>query len=81
MIIATPKNSNLTFKAPPDWNDAEGSCGDLPVLVQRTINGLSFTSAWHPTPAEMAKLQAGAPILLEVIGSQPPVSLTVGDVP
>lgn len=81
MIICKPNGSNLTLKAPPNWNDAEGSCGDLPVLVKQTINGLSFTSAWRPTPGEMAKLVAGAPILLEIIAAgHPPVSITVGDV-
>lgn len=42
----------------------------------------SMVTAWEPTPEELAKLNAGAPVLLRILGSgHPPVMLTVGDVP
>ena len=42
----------------------------------------AMESAWEPTPEELARLQAGAPIVLSVIGTaHPPVLLEVGAVP
>lgn len=39
-------------------------------------------SAWHPTPAELADIVNGAPILLYVVGTQhPPVAISVGVAP
>jgi hypothetical protein len=46
--------------------------GDVPVMV----------SAWHPTPKELAAINAGAPVHVCLIGSQhPPIQVSVGDVP
>jgi hypothetical protein len=40
----------------------------------------SMVTAWEPTPDELALLNAGAPVLLRVIGSaHPPVDVTVGE--
>lgn len=40
--------------------------------------GESFISAWLPTPDELAALNAGAPVYLEIRGSvHPPVSVGV----
>lgn len=42
----------------------------------------SMVTAWEPTPEEMAKLNAGAPVHLRILGSShPPVMLTVGEPP
>lgn len=42
----------------------------------------SMLTSWQPTPAELARLNAGAPVLLRVIGTgHPPVSLDVGAAP
>lgn len=39
-----------------------------------------MASAWEPTPAELAALNAGQPIYLWIWGTgHPPVMLTVGD--
>lgn len=41
-----------------------------------------MVSAWEPTPDEIAKIAAGAPVYLWVYGTgHPPVMLTVGEVP
>jgi len=42
----------------------------------------AMQTAWIPNQDELAKLQAGASIILTVVGSaHPPVMLGVGDVP
>lgn len=42
----------------------------------------SMMSLWEPTPEEVLKIAAGAPIKLLIIGSvHPPVWLAVGEVP
>lgn len=39
-------------------------------------------SSWTPTPAELARLNAGASIYLSILGTQhPPVMLSVGEQP
>lgn len=40
----------------------------------------TMTSAWFPDAAELARLVAGAPIYLEIMGTRhPPVLLSVGE--
>lgn len=43
----------------------------------------TMTSAWEPTPAELAALNAGANVHVVLLGvpSHPPISVTVGDPP
>jgi hypothetical protein len=42
----------------------------------------AMTTAWLPTPDELARLVAGAPIHLRLLGSaHPPVMITVGSAP
>lgn len=54
-------------------------------LVSDTVNGPttpSMLTAWEPTPAELERLNKGAPVLLRVLGTQhPPVGITVGEIP
>lgn len=61
---------------------AQGYLG-LALRDTATIDGNPvMVSAWEPTPAEIAKIVAGAPIYLWVYGTgHPPVMLTVGDQP
>lgn len=50
----------------------DGAGQQFPVMV----------SAWQPTPAELALLNAGASIHLGIVGAaHPPVLLTVGPAP
>lgn len=67
MLIGHIRNATCVLKGP------EG-VSDLPVLVQ---DG-AMVSAWLPTPAELALLNAGQPVYLWVWGEgHPPVSLSV----
>lgn len=61
--------------APKGWNpEADGDCHGLAV---RVVEDNVFQSAWEPTPAELAALNAGGLVVLNVVGGQPPVSLSV----
>jgi hypothetical protein len=61
--------------APQGWDEAaQGPCGRLHVRV--LPEGIC-ESAWEPTPDELAALNAGASIILGVVGGQPPVMLSV----
>jgi len=55
------------------------------VLLNDSVNGPetpAMQTAWFPTPDEMAAINAGAPIILTVLGSgHPPVMLGTGAVP
>lgn len=60
----------------------------LPVrdeLVNSTVTGPEtpvMTTAWFPTPDELAAINAGAPIHLRIVGTaHPPVMMGVGDAP
>lgn len=66
--------------APLGWKpDSDGDCGHLAIRTSgdpRHGNGWC-ESAWEPTPAELAQLNAGGSIILRVVGWQPPVALYV----
>ncbi|MCS0501565.1 hypothetical protein [Ancylobacter mangrovi] len=53
--------------------------------VHCTVNGPatpSMVTAWEPTPDEITRINAGAPVLLRVLGvTHPPVMIEVGEVP
>lgn len=57
----------------------EGTCGRLPIRVDRDEDGVRCLSAWKPTPEELAILTDGGYVVLHVVGWQPPVALTVTD--
>lgn len=41
-----------------------------------------MVTAWHPTPAELAALNAGAPVHVRIVGTgHPPIMVEVGEVP
>ena len=75
MIPRHITGATLRFCAPAGWDEAtQGPCGRLDVRVQP---GNVCESAWEPTPAELAALNAGASVILSVVGGQPPVMLYV----
>lgn len=42
----------------------------------------AMVTAWHPTPAELAALNAGAAVHVRILGtSHPPIMVDVGEVP
>ena len=55
------------------------------VLINSTVDGPetpAMETAWLPTPDEIERINAGAPVVLRVLGTQhPPVMLEVGDRP
>lgn len=54
------------------------------VLINCTVGGEgtpAMETAWEPTPAELSRLIAGAPVILRVVGTaHPPIMIEVGDV-
>ena len=54
-------------------------------VITCTVGGTgtpAMETAWLPTPDEIARINAGAPVILRVIGTaHPPVMLEVGDAP
>lgn len=64
------------FGAPVGW-DPEKEGGDVFVLWVRVDEEEGktpeFTSAWTPTPEELAAINRGGPVFLRVVGLQPPV--------
>ncbi|MBW4964570.1 hypothetical protein, partial [Sulfitobacter sp. CW3] len=61
---------------PPDWNhERDGICHTLEICDR---DGWMI-SAWELSPAELARLQGGAPLFLHIQGSNHPVvALSVG---
>lgn len=55
------------------------------VMIHDTVNGPhtpAMETAWLPTPDELARLAAGAPVILRILGNVlPPVMVDVGEVP
>ena len=68
--------------------DRDGDCGALPIrvfppkaLVVRGVPVQTCESAWEPTPAELAMLNAGGHVVLRICGWQVPVALYVEPAP
>ncbi len=66
---------------------SQGSLG-LPILdttVNCAVNGPetpAMVTAWEPSPAELARLNAGADVRFRILGTQhPPVMIEVGPAP
>lgn len=55
------------------------------VRINCSVNGPNtpaMETAWFPTPAELAALNAGAPVLVRILGtSPPPMMIETGDLP
>lgn len=55
------------------------------VVINCTVNGEgtpAMETAWLPTPAEIDRINSGAPVILRVLGTaHPPVAIEVGEVP
>ncbi len=80
MIPGKIENHTAVFTAP---TDNEAKIGKLHVRSE-TQNGIHFmSSAWIPTPAELASINAGAPIILSVScpDAHPAVALSAGNIP
>lgn len=79
MIPMRIANATHHMGAPKGWKpEADGNCCHLAV---RVVDGNVYESAWEPTPAELAMLNAGGSILLRIVGGQPAVMLGVEPAP
>ena len=62
---------------PGNWDaESNGDCVHLWIKIE---NGVCW-SAWEPTPEELERLNAGASVVLGIVGGQPPVSLAIAEV-
>ncbi len=80
MISGRIAGETRNLGAPRGWNVEErGHCGSLAIRDEPTTAGPGMTSAWYPTAEEIARIAAGAPIYLTIIGQvHPPVAMSVG---
>jgi hypothetical protein len=72
---------NNVLKAPRDWDAAKyGPILDLHICALKTIDGINkMSSVWLPDSNDLALLQVGCPIRLDILGMQhPPVLVSVG---
>lgn len=84
MIINRIHGATRNMGAPKGWEEArDGVCVGLPIRDDKRENGGNvMISSWQPTPEEIEKLIAGAPVLLMVLGiNHPPVHIDVGEPP
>lgn len=81
MIVARIDGCTRALGAPAGWNpERDGYCGTLPIRDEMNGGVPCMVSAWEPTPAELAALNAGAKVMLRVVGGgHPPVMLWVGE--
>lgn len=83
MIPGRIQGANAVLGAPEGWEKlTDLPCGALPIRAE-VISGVPILrSAWLPTPDELARLNAGAAVILGVGDvSHPPVSVEVGEPP
>lgn len=81
MIPARIEGCTRALGAPPGWTpDSSGPCCGLPIRDEMNGDVPCMVSAWEPTPAELAALNAGAKVMLRVVGvGHPPVMLYTGE--
>ena len=81
MIAGKIENHTAKFGPPKELDDTK--CGTL-FIRHELIDGLQWMrSAWYPTPAELAAINAGAPIILGISSpnAHPVVQMGVGALP
>lgn len=83
MMIARIAGCTRVLGAPSGWTpETSGACVGLPIRDGLNGDMPCMTSAWEPTPDELAALARGAKVLLTVLGGgHPPVRIEVGEVP
>ena len=80
MIANRIKNATRYLGAPAGWQpDKQGHCAHLAIWDIETTAGPAMMSSWEPTPDELARINAGAPVELLIVGTvHPPVEVRVG---
>lgn len=84
MEVGRVQGATRYLGAPAGWEpEKDGHCAHLAIRDEPHSPGVNrMTSAWLPTPDELSRIAAGAPIYLVILGvSHPPVALMVGDPP
>jgi hypothetical protein len=85
MIIGNIEGATRRLGRPRRWTwvqSARDRIATLPVRDEVVDGVPKMVSAWMPTPDEIARIVAGAPVYLSVIGRRhPPVRLSVGEPP
>jgi hypothetical protein len=78
MIKQQHPSNNKVFGAPCGWDQAQASCGALPVTIGEYAGQPAVMSYWRPRPDELEALNAGAYVMLVIVGhGMPPVALEV----
>ncbi|MED5546195.1 MAG: hypothetical protein VYD90_13175 [Pseudomonadota bacterium] len=77
MIPKRHPDTTRWLGAPKGWEPAtHGSCSHLAVTDIETPSGPAMRSRWEPTPDELAILNAGGSVELQILGCvHPPVSI------
>lgn len=75
MIPARIQGCTRALGAPKGWTpETSGPCRGLPIRDEVNGDLPCMTSAWEPTPAELAALNAGGKVYLRIFGDgHPPV--------
>jgi hypothetical protein len=83
MIAKRHPRATRYLGAPAGWQpENHGDCAHLAISDTRHKSGNAMESIWEPTPAEMERLNAGAPVSLLILGEiHPPVTINVGMIP
>lgn len=84
MIPARIPEHTRALGAPRDWDpDRDGTCSVLMIKDVKAEDQVNrMLSMWEMMPDEKARSDAGAKVILSVVGNvHPPVWLTVGEVP
>jgi hypothetical protein len=64
------ENPSRRLGAPPNWNhETDGICHTLDIWDEAG----SMISGWLPSAADLAKLNAGEPLFLHIVGTVHPV--------
>lgn len=70
---------NNVLRKPKNWDDRKGACVDLYVRARMKYGLPEMVSSWRPSPAELAALNRGLPLLITVLGrTHPPIMPSVG---
>jgi len=77
MIPARISGCTRALGAPAGWTpETSGPCCGLPIRDEMNGDMPCMTSAWEPTPAELAALNNGGKVYLRVLGTgHPPVAV------
>lgn len=83
MIPLRIQGATRNLGAPENWNfEVDGECAHLAIRDVVDDGVRLMQSCWEPTPEELAALNAGGKVRLDVVGSMhPPVMLYVANEP